>query len=489
MTKFRAVVGAVASCVVALIGLGVAGVPAQAVDLPPYTRATPASHDFGIQKVGVQSSSVDFLVGNDYGYPLAFSASSITGPDAGDFSITANSCTSQDFGQYAYCHIYVRFTPSSPGPKSATLKVTSRNAPPAPNYIYRDMLVPLSGTGAVPEFSATPDPLAFPDQPVGTDSNEQILQVTNTGSVPLDIQSNEITGADASEFYVIYDSCGGFTVAATETCEVWVGFSPTSAGAKSAQIGFTSDAPGSPHTVPISATGTVPKVSAVQSVSFGDQVVGTTSSAKTLTIGNTGGADMEVYDVSLGGTNASSFVIDSETCTAAKIPAGSDCSVNLSFSPTTTGVRSAELKVMSDASNTPSLTVGVEGTGITATAPVEPGTGAGSENPGTTVLQAQTASQSVALPARIKRKGVTVIVPANPATNAGQAISTKVKVSPKRSPKGVMTAKVLRKKNGKVSIRTYGYKKLRVKVTLSAPALTGYFAYSAQADYYKGKRR
>ena len=144
---------------------------------------------------------------------------------------------------------------------------------------------------------------------------------------------------------------------------------------------------------------------------------------------------------------------------------------------------------MSDASNTPSLTVGVEGTGITATAPVEPGTGAGSENPGTTVLQAQTASQSVALPARIKRKGVTVIVPANPATNAGQAISTKVKLSPKRSPKGVMTAKVLRKKNGKVSIRTYGYKKLRVKVTLSAPALTGYFAYSAQADYYKGKRR
>jgi hypothetical protein len=457
--------------------------PAHAVDPPPYTKANPASHDFGTQKVGVPSTSVDFLVSNDYGFPIDFTTNTWEGPDAGDFSITANSCTSDSFGNFDYCHIHVRFTPSSAGPKSATLVVESRNAPPSPNYYYRSMRIPLSGTGAVPQLSATPDPLSFGNQRVGTPSTEQVMTVTNTGAVPLEIQSNDVVGPDAGEFQIIYDTCWGSDLQPTATCEVWYVFTPVSAGAKTAGIEVISDAQGSPQTVPISATGTVPQVAVDPAeVNFGDQVVGTTSPVTSVTVSNTGGADMDASEVTL--SDSTSFSITSQTCTAAKIPAGGTCNVNLTFSPATTGAKNTALKIVSDAANTPTLDVAVRGTGIA------PGTGVGTgQSPTTTALRDQTSAQSAALPARIKRKGLTVIVPAKASTNAGQPIRTTVKATPKRSPKGTKTHRVITKKSGKVAIRTFGYKKLRVKITLSAPAITGYSAYAVQATYYKGKRR
>jgi hypothetical protein len=191
---------------------------------------------------------------------------------------------------------------------------------------------------------------------------------------------------------------------------------------------------------------------------------------------------MDASEVTL--SDSTSFSITSQTCTAAKIPAGGTCNVNLTFSPATTGAKNTALKIVSDAANTPTLDVAVRGTGIA------PGTGVGTgQSPTTTALRDQTSAQSAALPARIKRKGLTVIVPAKASTNAGQPIRTTVKATPKRSPKGTKTHRVITKKSGKVAIRTFGYKKLRVKITLSAPAITGYSAYAVQATYYKGKRR
>ncbi len=490
MVRMRMLLGAI------MVGALSMTTPAFAVDPPPYTKASPASHDFGTHKVGVPSTSVDFTVSNDYGFPIDFTTVSWEGPDAGDFSIVANGCTSDAFGKFDYCHIFVRFTPSSAGPKSATLVVESRNAPPSPNYYYRSMRIPLSGTGAVPQLSATPNPLVFGNQPVGTQSTEQVLTVANTGAVPLKIQSNDIVGPDAGEFQIIYDACWGSELQPSGNCEVWYVFSPFSAGSKSAGIEVISDAQGSPHTVPISATGTVPEVAVDPTVvNFADQVIGSTSAVKSVTVSNTGGADLEVFEATLGGTDSTSFTITSETCSAAKIPAGDTCQVNLTFSPSTAGAKSADLKIVSDAANTPDLSVAVHGAGITAPAPVVPGPetpgpgGGTGDDPTTTVLREQTSAQSAALPARIKRQGLTVIVPAKAATNAGQPIRASVKATPKRSPKGSKTHKVIKKKSGKVAIRTYGYKKLRVKVTLSAPATTGYTAYAVQATYYKGKRR
>ncbi len=485
MTRMRTLMTSVVTGTVTIAGLAAIS-PGQAVDLPPYTKAIPASHDFGSQKVGVQSTSFEFLIGNDYGFPIDFTTNAFIGPDATDFKITANSCTSNNFGEFSYCRISVAFTPSSPGPKSATLNVKSQNAPPAPNYYERTMPIPLSGTGVLPQVSVSPNPLDFGGQPVGTDSVEQILTVANTGAVPLEIASSDVTGPDAGEFQIIYDACGGSTLPVAGTCEVWYTFWPTSAGTKSAQVDVVSDAEGSPHIVPISATGTVPEVAADPTVTFADQEVGSTSSAKTITVSNTGGAPLEVFDTSLSGTDSNSFAITSQTCTAATVPAGGTCEVNLTFTPSTAGPKSADLTVVSDAANSPNLSIAVQGAGISSPPPVSPGAGG---DPTATALQQQTSPQSSALPARIKRKGLTVIVPAAAATNAGQPISATVKATPKRTPKGTKTHKVIRKKSGKVAIRTYGYKKLRVEVSLSAPATTGYAPYAVRATYVKGKRR
>ena len=68
---------------------------------------------------------------------------------------------------------------------------------------------------------------------------------------------------------------------------------------------ITDDAPGSPHVVSLSGTGTEPSV-ALQpgSLSFVGQRVGTTSAAQTVTLTNTGGAPLTVASIVASGNFA-----------------------------------------------------------------------------------------------------------------------------------------------------------------------------------------
>ncbi|HYS34498.1 MAG TPA: discoidin domain-containing protein, partial [Pseudonocardiaceae bacterium] len=91
-------------------------------------------------------------------------------------------------------------------------------------------------------------------------------------------------------------------------------------------------------------------------LSFGNQTVGTTSAAQSVTITNTGNAAAAISQVAVG-----SGFGQTSTC-GSSLAAGSSCTVSVTFAPTAAQAYSANLTVASNASDS-TLTVPLSGTG------------------------------------------------------------------------------------------------------------------------------
>lgn len=103
------------------------------------------------------------------------------------------------------------------------------------------------------------------------------------------------------------------------------------------------------------------------SLSFGTVGISVTSSSQTATLTNSGNGPLSISSIAIAGTHPADFVITSNTC-GAKLLAGTSCAVNVAFSPTAAGSRSASLAFYTDAAGSPH-TVGLSGTGVVDTAP------------------------------------------------------------------------------------------------------------------------
>lgn len=113
-----------------------------------------------------------------------------------------------------------------------------------------------------------------------------------------------------------------------------------------------------------------------RSVDFGAQLVGTTSAARTVTIGNGGLADMTLSSIAVGGANAGEFA-QTNDCPAVLVPAAS-CTASITFTPGAAGARSAALVVTDSATGSPH-SIPLAGTGTVAVGPgaAGPAPGAG----------------------------------------------------------------------------------------------------------------
>ncbi|BCS54462.1 hypothetical protein GSVR_27700 [Geobacter sp. SVR] len=97
------------------------------------------------------------------------------------------------------------------------------------------------------------------------------------------------------------------------------------------------------------------------SLSFGTQMVNMTSTAQTVTLSNTGTADLTITGIGTDGSNASDFIL-SNTC-GTSLVAGANCTINVSFRPSVTGDRDAYLTINTNYPAVPSVSVGVTGIG------------------------------------------------------------------------------------------------------------------------------
>ena len=76
---------------------------------------------------------------------------------------------------------------------------------------------------------------------------------------------------------------------------------------------------------------------------FGSQTISTTSSAKVLTLSNTGGLALTINSYTLSGTNPTNFT-QTQTC-GTTLAAGATCTISVVFKPISVGARSATLTV------------------------------------------------------------------------------------------------------------------------------------------------
>lgn len=105
------------------------------------------------------------------------------------------------------------------------------------------------------------------------------------------------------------------------------------------------------------------------SVAFTSKAVGTATSAQTVTLTNSGNADLSVSSIAVSGTNAGDFS-QTNNC-GASIAAGANCTMSVTFKPTAAGTRTAGV-VVTDSAPGGSQTVPLSGATVTTDASVSP---------------------------------------------------------------------------------------------------------------------
>lgn len=235
----------------------------------------------------------------------------------------------------------------------------------------KDMGVIVVGSGGTPSVSFSPTSETFSNQSVGTTSAVQTVVLSNPGTATLSISSIAITGTNSGDFGQI-NTCGS-SVLASGSCNINITFSPTTIGARSANVSVTDNATGSPQTVPLSGTGIAPVVTFTpSSFTFPNQVVLTSSSSHGIVLTNTGTGTLSITSISLAGANASDYS-ETTSCGGSLAPAAS-CIINVVFTPTVVGSRVASISVVDNASGSPHTVVltssGISGSVTVPHAPV-----------------------------------------------------------------------------------------------------------------------
>ncbi|MCL4476730.1 MAG: carboxypeptidase regulatory-like domain-containing protein [Nitrospirae bacterium] len=100
---------------------------------------------------------------------------------------------------------------------------------------------------------------------------------------------------------------------------------------------------------------------------FGNIVTGSSSAARTFTVQNTGDLNLLIGTLSITGANPAEFSKTSDNCSGQTLAPSSNCTVQIVFSPTTSGAKSANLSIPSNDPDTPTLSVLLTGTGVTQT--------------------------------------------------------------------------------------------------------------------------
>jgi hypothetical protein len=206
-----------------------------------------------------------------------------------------------------------------------------------------------------PGVQVSPSGLGFGNQTVGIPSAPQTITLTNTVNATLTITSIGITGTDSEDF-AESNACGN-SLAPGVGCTISVTFTPTTTGTRTATVSITDSAPNSPQMVSLSGTGVQPAVTlSPTSLTFPDQVVFTTSKAKTVTLTNSGAGILNITGIA----TASPF-LQRNTC-GTSVAAGASCTISVSFRPITKGTVTGSLSITDNAPASPQK-VTLTGTG------------------------------------------------------------------------------------------------------------------------------
>jgi hypothetical protein len=304
----------------------------------PITQLSPASLSFGGQPPGQASSPLALTVTNGGTDTLTVSGYALAGPDAADFSVSP-ATTSTTLGVGASTTLQLTFTPSAAGARAATLTLTADDG-------TRD--VALSGSGTAAGATVSANALSFGTLRQGTLSAAKTFDLTSIGSAAVSLSGYDLTGPNPGDFTVDPASAAGvLQPGVTQTYTVR--FAPAGTGARAATLTLHTDV--GDRSVALGGTSIFPAVTLSSAVlSFGDQRKGTSSSARTVTLTNTGSDVLSLTGPAVTGA-AAEFAV-SASSTAFQLAPGASASFGVVFTPAATGTRSAGLSFSGDLSPT-----------------------------------------------------------------------------------------------------------------------------------------
>jgi hypothetical protein len=310
----------------------------------PAVALSPSLIQFSIRPVGSVSQPNTSLLRNMGSAALTISSLNTTG----DFSQTNNCGASVSAA--GSCTFTVTFTPTQPGPRFGSIMIEDNGAG-SPHFIN------LVGNGATAVADLTATSLSFPSLEIGVTSPSQSVTLTNNGNATMTISDIGLTGD-----YAQTNNCPG-SLGISSSCTFQITFTPTAGGARNGTLTITDNAPGSPHTVALTGSGYLTTATvAPSSLSFGNQTVGSTSTAQSVIMTNTGTNAMTVSGISVTGNFS-----ETDNCTSAAVPASGSCTINVSFAPAAGGNLGGTLTISDNAQGNPHV-VGLTGTGLVGVA-------------------------------------------------------------------------------------------------------------------------
>jgi hypothetical protein len=291
----------------------------------------PLTFDFGSVNSGASSASQDFTFSNS-GNASATGCAAPAMSNSTDFSITAQTCSTNPIVAGGSCTVSVRANPASAGAHTATLSRTC-----AVGGVVATTTNGIAVNGVVVSLAWTPLTFDFGAVPTNATGGPQTFTLANAGGAPA-TGCTAPTLSNTTDFTMTADNCGTTDVAATTgSCTVSIRANPSTTGARTATLSRTCTAGGTASTTTngITVTGTAPSLAWTPLTNnFGSVNVGANSASQTFTLTNSGaGTATGCSAPSL--SDATNFSIVTDNCTTANLAGGAaTCTVLVRANPT-----------------------------------------------------------------------------------------------------------------------------------------------------------
>jgi len=300
----------------------------------------PSSLSFGSQSLGVTSASQPVILNNGDSNAITINSIGFGGTDPGDFKQT-NDCGSS-LAAGSSCTINVTFDPTATGSRSAILNVSDTD-PSSPQSVN------VSGTGVNGStLGLSASSINFGNQAYGVTSNPVPVNVTNTGNATVTFTSIGFSGANPGNF-AESDNCQP-SLAAGNSCTVYVTFTPSTTASYSATMTLNDNAANNPQSVSLSGTGVIPVTLSASSLKFGTVYVGTSKVAPAITLTSKMNVPLTGITIVVAGAGFSEV----DTC-GTSIPAAGTCTITVTFAPASQAVVNGSVTVTDSAANSPQV--------------------------------------------------------------------------------------------------------------------------------------
>jgi len=215
---------------------------------------------------------------------------------------------------------------------------------------YAACVIPQAGVALAPAS------VNFGTVNTGSSSSPQNVSLTNTGNQVLNIASiiaATNSGLDTNSNFSRAGTCGSSLMPGT-SCTIAVTFNANdSVSPITGSLKVFSNAPGSPHSVPLNAlvnTVPVPKpiiaISPAGTTNFSARNIGSTSPATTFTVSNSGTAGLVISSVY---EESADFAVVSDGCGGTTVAPAGTCQFGVTFTPNAIGVKEHSITVVHNA--------------------------------------------------------------------------------------------------------------------------------------------